>query len=693
MADKVTPGQSIPRSLNLWNNIIGSANEYAQRQLGEPRPTASTPIQTDIIKIKNSSGVQVRLGEVLELSGFLLTGVVRESLWFDGDTPDGTRPFAIALQDIPGDSIDVAQVSGACVALVNVTDAGHEYAEVASGEPVLQSAATGPVRILYKPTGTGEKTCAVLFVVKQCCSASPCWEWSDNFNRADSTDVGANWNEVVGAWEILSNELHETGTANAKLFCTQAVPSRSPGEMYIAIDVCDPQAGDAFFIYPSCPDTDSVGDVSVSFTFDGTSTWDIAISAGTGSGASEQTKTTPFDGKVGLYVCCDYTSGSVFAGVEGGISTDPDVGPAWADNAVFTAGRYCAIGHNNAGGATFEDFFIYELRISATRLCLTCGCSCDGIVPSKTLVGTVTSGTDRAACLEGEDWEMYWSHGSGASYWEGDLVSAVNTPTTTITYRLICDGSDYDSSAWKAPGTVASGITLDPGVYAWNDPNNAKVDDDFNYTTADTKSGEPTQFLKCTNFGFSLPADVTIVGVEVNIQRMASVAGDVEDYGVYLFNSDASPIGDNKKDPDAWPGWGMEESVRYGASNDTWSRALTKAIVEGSAFGVIIAAVGKSGTLRTAEIDYVEMKLYYKHRPGYNWKLSITNGTCCTSNPGGCSAVFRANAGSACNPLSLNFGPFYLARSDGTCYACYDPPDEGPIDGMYYISVTDPAPA
>jgi hypothetical protein len=48
---------------------------------------------------------------------------------------------------------------------VNVTDANHGYATPASGEPVLQSAETGPIRILYKPAGTGEKTCAVLFAI------------------------------------------------------------------------------------------------------------------------------------------------------------------------------------------------------------------------------------------------------------------------------------------------------------------------------------------------------------------------------------------------------------------------------------------------------------------------------------------------------------------------------------------------
>jgi hypothetical protein len=167
MADKVAAGQPIPRSASLWNNIIDVANEYAQRQLGQPDPIGSLPNPTDIVKIKNSSGGHVRLGEVLEISGFLLTNVVRTALWFDGDTPDTTRPFAIALQDIPEDVIDRAQVCGVCVAWVNVTSAAHQYAEVTSGSLILQSADTGPIQILYKP-GTGESLCPVM-LAGECC--------------------------------------------------------------------------------------------------------------------------------------------------------------------------------------------------------------------------------------------------------------------------------------------------------------------------------------------------------------------------------------------------------------------------------------------------------------------------------------------------------------------------------------------
>lgn len=160
----VSPGQPIPRSAALWNNIIESAGDYAQRRrLGQAGGSSSRPNPTDTIKIKNSSGGHIRAGEVLEITDFLLGNVRRTELWFDGSVPDATHPFAIALQDIPSTSIDRAQVSGVCVALVNVTDAAHGYAYVADTAIVAQSAVTGPLRILFKPTGTGEKVCAVRF--------------------------------------------------------------------------------------------------------------------------------------------------------------------------------------------------------------------------------------------------------------------------------------------------------------------------------------------------------------------------------------------------------------------------------------------------------------------------------------------------------------------------------------------------
>ena len=42
-----------------------------------------------------------------------------------------------------------------CRAAIDVTDADHRYAVVAASDYNLQSAAIGPVKILYKPSGTG----------------------------------------------------------------------------------------------------------------------------------------------------------------------------------------------------------------------------------------------------------------------------------------------------------------------------------------------------------------------------------------------------------------------------------------------------------------------------------------------------------------------------------------------------------
>ena len=249
MADKVSAGQPIPRSASLWNNMIGAANEFAARQLGQAGAgLPATPPPTDTVKIKNSSGVQVRLGEVLEIRGFLLSSVTRGFLWFDADTPDTTdellteedtdeteiilteedediegedrsRPFVITQQDIPAGSIDRAQLSGACVALVNVTDAGHNFAAPASGQRVLQSAGGGPVRLLYKPAGTGEKLCAVLLPsgqqrLKQFCRFTLDSSMDDSDSHQDATitaQYGEGLEHTVTDIEVWNLETHASG--------------------------------------------------------------------------------------------------------------------------------------------------------------------------------------------------------------------------------------------------------------------------------------------------------------------------------------------------------------------------------------------------------------------------------------------------------------------------------------------------
>jgi len=81
--------------------------------------------------------------------------------------------------------------------------------------------------------------------------------------------------------------------------------------------------------------------------------------------------------------------------------------------------------------------------------------------------------------------------------------------------------------------------------------------------------------------------------------------------------------------------------------------------------------------------------------PGKNFTLYWATGAgCCNANAGGCLAGhIPIAASSTCDPFSLTFGPFYLAWSDFTCYACHNPtpmdPGDGTGSGYYYIVITE----
>jgi hypothetical protein len=155
-------------SISEWNRHVDVAEHYDRTMArGQIRPRLGSTRDTNLVQVSNNSGADRREGEILEFTGFALTDLDGDVplLWFTGGEPSLDNGFGVLLRPMPNDSsvMDVCQIAGACKALVNVTDAGHKFATVEAGEYVLQSAASGPIRILSNPAGgTGEKTCAVL---------------------------------------------------------------------------------------------------------------------------------------------------------------------------------------------------------------------------------------------------------------------------------------------------------------------------------------------------------------------------------------------------------------------------------------------------------------------------------------------------------------------------------------------------
>lgn len=115
------------------------------------------------VKVKNNSGADRRAGEVLQFTGFALDDEWLEQgyHWLTGGEPLLTNGCGVLTRATPSGDIDDCQVAGVCLALVNVGNANHTFCFVDKSNYVMQSGYGGANRILYKPSGTGEKKCLI----------------------------------------------------------------------------------------------------------------------------------------------------------------------------------------------------------------------------------------------------------------------------------------------------------------------------------------------------------------------------------------------------------------------------------------------------------------------------------------------------------------------------------------------------
>ena len=152
---KVFPGQPFhPPPAIIWNNMVDAGRAWADGRFNSPPGNPNRSRQTDLIKIKNSSGGNRAQGEVLKISGKVIEQVDDEFIWLDGVEPTADCRFGILKHPLLIDEVDTAQVSGVTIAKVNVTSVDHTFADVEDGEYLLQSADEGPLEILFMPDGT-----------------------------------------------------------------------------------------------------------------------------------------------------------------------------------------------------------------------------------------------------------------------------------------------------------------------------------------------------------------------------------------------------------------------------------------------------------------------------------------------------------------------------------------------------------
>lgn len=161
---KIKAGATSFEAAEFNRHVDASDAYHLTRATGIPGRGGNRNTDTNIIKVKNNSGGDRRAGDILEFTGLAITNFDDVPMaWLTGGSPTLANGFGVLLRASPNGSTEMedCQIAGACLAYVNVTDADHRYAVPAASTYVLQSSGIGPARILFKPTGTGEKMCAV----------------------------------------------------------------------------------------------------------------------------------------------------------------------------------------------------------------------------------------------------------------------------------------------------------------------------------------------------------------------------------------------------------------------------------------------------------------------------------------------------------------------------------------------------
>lgn len=170
----------------------------------------------------------------------------------------------------------------------------------------------------------------------------------------------------------------------------------------------------------------------------------------------------------------------------------------------------------------------------------------------------------------------------------------------------------------NSAGTIANDASV--GASAWVNFTNASSSDDT-YTTVTWGGLVPriTNYLKTTNFGFSIPSGSTIDGIIVDVERKSS------SNTASLFTVDSTlklviggaVVGTNKATTTRWST--TESYVSYGGASDLWGNSISYSDINASDFGFVLSASlnktgGKSSVV--ASVDHIRITVYYTNGGG-----------------------------------------------------------------------------
>ena len=256
-------------------------------------------------------------------------------------------------------------------------------------------------------------------------------------------------------------------------------------------------------------------------------------------------------------------------------------------------------------------------------------------------IATVTQPTSGIDVSSGITWngnyvESPATHFSSSSALDsaGDLGHRFVTTGGTVTLRFTATLGTSETGAIKfvvqGVTSAAGGVDVDI-VHGWMNPREATSEadgsstwaslsncldrdnldntDDFTTTTVPATSQSDT--LATLDYGFSIPTDATILGVEVHVLKEAASASTIYDNVVKLIKA-GTLAGTSQDVAGAWDTHAGSPYTTYGGPTNLWGTTWTPAQINAADFGVGISADNTTGSAADARIGNVCVRVYYE---------------------------------------------------------------------------------
>ncbi len=178
-----------------------------------------------------------------------------------------------------------------------------------------------------------------------------------------------------------------------------------------------------------------------------------------------------------------------------------------------------------------------------------------------------------------------------------------------------------DTAGPNNPSTGANNTSI--GTKTWSSTSNI-VSSNNSDASANLSRNQISNYLVATGFGFAIPADATINGITVSIERAdgnRSSSVYIRDNSIMIVKG-GSVTGTNHANTTAnWPT--TDTSAVYGSTTDLWGATWSPADINASNFGVALSAIGYASSSTSTETAYVD-----------NIRITVTYtlGAACTAN-------------------------------------------------------------